>query len=91
MANEKICATALFYIDSDNVADSRVSFRAQTRDDLNQEISAGQDAYNYLERVFGTGLGPSTANIGGASYPCLQTYGDVRTLQGRVLAFPNTL
>ncbi|UKZ52594.1 hypothetical protein TrVGV298_006375 [Trichoderma virens] len=79
--NERICGTALFYLDSENVTDSHLSFRMQTRDDLNESIETGQDNYNWLERIYGTTLGN-----GGS---CIQNYGDVRTCQGRVLAFPN--
>ncbi|RFU79345.1 hypothetical protein TARUN_2881 [Trichoderma arundinaceum] len=80
-ANEKICATALFYLDSENVTDSYLSFRVSTRDDLEEVMDHGQDQYNYLERVYGTSLGD-----GGS---CLQNFGDVKTPQGRLLAFPN--
>ncbi|PTB75248.1 hypothetical protein M440DRAFT_1439803 [Trichoderma longibrachiatum ATCC 18648] len=79
--NERICATALFYLDSENVTDSHLSFRMQTSSWLQDEIRTGQDQYNYLERVYGTPLGYGSA--------CLQNYGDVRTCAGRLLAFPN--
>ncbi|KAL7930104.1 hypothetical protein V8C35DRAFT_324538 [Trichoderma chlorosporum] len=79
--NERICATALFYVDSENVTDSHLSFRMQTDSYLYDDFSVGQDNYNYLERIYGTGLGN-----GGS---CIQNYGDVKTSQGRVLAFPN--
>lgn len=82
--NERICATALFYLDSENVTDSHLSFRMQTNSYLQDDISTGQDQYNYLERVYGTGMGCSDA-------ACLQTFGDVKTPQGRLLAFPNVL
>ncbi|KAM0520740.1 hypothetical protein ACHAPE_003138 [Trichoderma viride] len=80
--NERICATALFYLDSENVTDSHLSFRMQTDSYLQDRMSTGQDAYNYVERVYGTGMGHSDA-------ACLQTFGDVKTPQGRLLAFPN--
>lgn len=81
--NERICATALFYLDSENITDSHLSFRMQTSDGVRDEMEAAQDQYNYLERVYGTTLGNGS--------PCLQNYGDVRTPQGRLLAFPNVL
>ncbi|QGI87682.1 hypothetical protein CEK25_002638 [Fusarium fujikuroi] len=83
--NEKIAATALYYFDGENVAPSRLSFRMQTSSYLNDEIKAGQDRYNYLERVFGTDLGMQ----GGLARSCVQSYGDVDTPEGRLLAFPN--
>lgn len=85
--NEKIAATALYYFDSENVVPSRLSFRMQTSSHLNDEIKAGQDRYNYLERVFGTYLGMQ----GGLARYCVQSYGDVDTPEGRLLAFPNVL
>ncbi|KAG5808941.1 hypothetical protein H9Q74_008892 [Fusarium xylarioides] len=83
--NEKIAATALYYFDSENVMPSRVSFRMQTSSYLNDKIKTGQDSYNYLERVFGTHLGMQ----GGLARSCVQSYGDVDTPEGRLLAFPN--
>ncbi|RSM02181.1 hypothetical protein CDV31_011025 [Fusarium ambrosium] len=44
--NEKICATALYYIDSENVTPSHLSFRRQTNSSLNDRIHAKQDDYN---------------------------------------------
>lgn len=84
--NERICATALYYLDSENVTPSHLSFRMQTSDEqfALQEIT-GQDSYNWLERVYGTELG------GYDKTACLQQYGSVETRQGRLLAFPNVL
>ncbi|KFY31568.1 hypothetical protein V493_00997 [Pseudogymnoascus sp. VKM F-4281 (FW-2241)] len=85
-ANERICATALFYLDSENVTPSHLSFRMSTsneQDDL-QNIT-GQDEYHWLERVYGTQL----TNTRDGSGTCLQHYGSVETRQGRLLAFPN--
>ena len=48
---------------------------------------AGQDQYNWLERVYGTQL--SQSNDGASA--CLQQYGSTETQQGRLLAFPNVL
>ncbi|KAG7404708.1 hypothetical protein Forpe1208_v015343 [Fusarium oxysporum f. sp. rapae] len=84
--NEKIAATALYYFDSENVTPSRLSFRMQTSSSLNDGIKAGQDGYNYLGRVYGTDLGTQ----GGFSRSCVQSYGDVGTPEGRLLAFPTS-
>lgn len=48
---------------------------------------AGQNQFNWLERVYGTQLSQSSD---GAS-SCLQHYGSAETRQGRLLAFPNVL
>jgi hypothetical protein len=82
--NEYICATALYYLDSENITDNSLSFRMATTSDLESELPVNQDAYHWLEAVYGTSLG-------GGSAPCLQNYGSVQTRQGRLLAFPNVL
>lgn len=81
--NERICGTALFYLDSENVTTSHLSFRMQTSYDQDElQDIAGQDQYNWLERVYGTELRDAA---------CLQHYGSAETRQGRLLAFPNVL
>jgi hypothetical protein len=82
--NEHICATALYYLDSENITDSNLSFRMQTDAYLNDDIIVGQDSYHWLEKIYGT-------NLGSGNSPCLQNYGSVETPQGRLLAFPNVL
>ncbi|KAI1433153.1 hypothetical protein GGR50DRAFT_688475 [Xylaria sp. CBS 124048] len=84
MMNEHICATALYYLDSDNITTGELSFRMQTNQDLadEDEYAVGQEQYKWLERVHGTSLAAFTG-------ACLQSYGNVETRQGRFLAFPN--
>lgn len=84
--NESICGTALYYLDSDNITDSNLSFRMQTSSYLNEndEFSVGQDQYHWMEQIYGTPF------AGGWDY-CLQNYGKVQTREGRLLAFPNVL
>lgn len=87
--NEKICATALYYLDSENITESRLAFRMQTlydQDELQQVT--GQDSYSWLEHEYGTSLGASGSAAAGS---CVQTYGSVETREGRLLAFPNIL
>ena len=83
--NERICATALYYLDSENITSSNLSFRMQTSAYVNKEYDVGQDAYSWMEQIYGTGLGA------GSDSPCLQNYGSVETKEGRMLAFPNVL
>lgn len=80
--NEHICATALYYLDSENITDNNLSFRMQTSYDNNQDFEVGQDSFNWMEMVYGTPLRDAS---------CLQNYGSVDTHQGRLLAFPNVL
>jgi hypothetical protein len=85
--NEHICATSLYYLDSENITNSNLSFRMQTSaylNDMDGDYSVGQDSYNWMASVFGTQLGCGNS-------PCLQNYGSVETRQGRLLAFPNVL
>ncbi|CAI6087993.1 unnamed protein product [Clonostachys chloroleuca] len=83
--NERICATALYYVDCENVTPSQLSFCMATDSYLDDSIDYEASAFSWLERVYGTGLhygdAESAANI--------QQYGTVETRQGRVLAFPN--
>ncbi|KAK4125367.1 hypothetical protein N657DRAFT_680089 [Parathielavia appendiculata] len=83
MMNEQIAATALYYLDSENITDSHLEFRAMTESDLHMELHVGQDSYHWMESVFGAKLGS------GSGSACVQNYGSVLTPQGRLLAFPN--
>ena len=82
--NEHICATSLYYLDSENISDSNLSFRMQTDAYLSDDIQVGQDSYHWLEQIYGT-------NLSSGGSPCLQNYGSVETPEGRLLAFPNVL
>jgi hypothetical protein len=84
--NENICATALYYLDSENITENSLSFRMQTSAYISDEdeYGVGQDSYHWMEYVYGTGLGCGSS-------PCLQNYGNIQTRQGRLLAFPNVL
>ncbi|KAI1826451.1 hypothetical protein F4861DRAFT_83373 [Xylaria intraflava] len=81
--NEHICATAIYYLDSENITTSELSFRMQTDPDLSHrdEYTVGQGQYHWLEKTHGT-----TLTMDGV---CLQQYGSVETREGRLLAFPN--
>ena len=83
--NERIVATALYYLDSENVTPSYLSFRMQA--DRAEELAeqTEQGMYGYYERLYGTALGSDKADA------CLQNYGDVETRPGRLLVFPNVL
>jgi hypothetical protein len=83
MMNEHIAATALYYLDSENITDSHLEFRALTDYYDMDEWSVGQDSFHWMESVFGANLGS------GSGSPCVQNYGSVMTPQGRLLAFPN--
>ncbi|KAK6607426.1 hypothetical protein H4I96_03661 [Botrytis cinerea] len=48
--NEHIAGTALYYLDSENITSSDLSFRMQTREDINNDLETGQDSYSWLEQ-----------------------------------------
>lgn len=79
--NEHICATALYYVDSENITSSELSFRMQTPSDIHREdrFAVGQDSYGWLERIYGTTFGDGDS-------PCLQNYGSIET-KGRQSAY----
>ena len=85
--NEHIVAVALYYVDSENVTPTRLSFRMATnpwQEKLSERLI--QDMYYVYEHTYGTGLGDNWPYIHN-----VQTYGSVQTLEGRLLAFPNVL
>ncbi|KAI0467944.1 hypothetical protein F4859DRAFT_492174 [Xylaria cf. heliscus] len=81
--NEHICATALYYLESENITTSDLAFRMQTDSEISEEdkYQVGQDQYRWLEQVHGASLGYHGF--------CLQNYGSIETPEGRLLAFPN--
>jgi len=77
--NEHICATALYYYDTVNITESRLSFRQQTADTTRDEIIYEQGYHDWLPEVFGCEQ----------DGPTVQYVGDVVTKEGRLLTFPN--
>ncbi len=55
--NEHICATALYYLDSENITSSSLAFRMQTSPDTSDKIMTIQNSFSWLEHVYGTELG----------------------------------
>ncbi|MBE3048857.1 DUF4246 family protein, partial [Candidatus Bathyarchaeota archaeon] len=81
--NERIAGTAIYYLESENVTPSHLSFRMQT--DYEQDEFASrirQAGYGWAEQVYGVCLGDNGS-------PCLQNYGSVEIKEERLLAFPN--
>ncbi|KAF5965948.1 hypothetical protein FBULB1_11955 [Fusarium bulbicola] len=77
---EHICATALFYYDSDNITESRLSFRTHAdRDNLEDRLSYSQGDYHGIEAIFAIK----------AKGNKMQDLGSVLTQEGRALFFPN--
>ena len=82
MQNEHIVATALYYYDVENTTESRLAFR-QEAFLPEMELDYEQGEHDGLAKIYGA---PSLQDE-----PALQQLGSVRSPQGRLLAFPNTL
>lgn len=79
--NERICATALYYYDNENITDSHLAFRTKvsTDDITSRDYSQDDnDGVCYLFDIERDG-------------PGIQDIGRVLTREGRLLAFPNVL
>lgn len=75
--NEHICATALYYYDSDNITESRLSFRQGSEFSMHGEEL--ETFYDSLPEMFGCKNGD----------PQVQEIGDVLCRPGRLVTFPN--
>jgi hypothetical protein len=81
--NEHIVATALYYLDSENVTPSRLFFRMATSEEQDElSYQSGQNMWGVYEYIYGTRLRDTDADA-------VQPYGNVETREGRLLAFPN--
>ena len=63
--NERICASAIYYYDNDNITESLLSFRTRARTDDN--IYYPQDQHGFLQQVYG--FGPDVHGGIIANYP----------------------
>jgi hypothetical protein len=78
--NEHICATALYYYDSDNITDCHLIFRTlANREGLVTTLDYNQSDDYSIEHTFAIDTGVNTQ----------QFIGSVLTRQGRALFFPN--
>lgn len=91
MLNERICATALFYYDSENITDCHLDFRTPAdREELMMTLNYEQSQHFPIERTFA---------IQNASRDTLQSIGGVLTTNSpstgdadtRAVFFPNLL
>lgn len=84
--NERICGTALYYYDNENITPSRLAFRtpADAEGFTEGEFEYEQGDHAPFEAYYGL-----NAEMDGDS--TVVPIGDVATPQGRLLAFPNVL
>ncbi|KAL4867786.1 hypothetical protein BDV12DRAFT_112511 [Aspergillus spectabilis] len=85
--NERICATAIYYYDSENITDNTLSFRHRADNEYVRDVSYEQGQFQFL-RVFG--FEPDVGNDW-SGFEFTQNLGGVSTRPGRLLTFPNTL
>ncbi|KAG5637206.1 hypothetical protein H0H81_005419 [Sphagnurus paluster] len=82
--NERICASAIYYYDCENITPSRLAFRQHCETNgfkVWRTIDYPQWEYDWLPAVFGCEQ----------EGPGLQNIGTVDTLEGRLLTWPNVL
>ncbi|GFF34443.1 hypothetical protein IFM46972_04225 [Aspergillus udagawae] len=84
--NERICATAIYYYDSQNITDNTLSFRHRADDRHFDDLYYEQGEFQFL-RVFG--FEPSAGGF--SDEQITQDLGAVTCREGRLLTFPNTL
>ncbi|GFF36104.1 hypothetical protein IFM58399_04436 [Aspergillus lentulus] len=84
--NEHICASAIYYYDSENITDSRLAFRQRANTEEVSSISYEQSRHEFLQEIFGLD-NEAAWNEGNVT----QVIGSVDTRQGRLLTFPNSL
>ena len=77
--NEHICATALYYYDSENITDSHLAFRTRVEGDNSFDLIYEQSDYDGIDEIFGAKNDEAT----------IQERGKVLTKEGRMIAFPN--
>ncbi|OQD70907.1 hypothetical protein PENPOL_c001G07677 [Penicillium polonicum] len=84
--NERICATAIYYYDSENITEGTHGFRQHGMDNMiNITYCRGQ--HQFLQAVYGFGddvRGRGSTNV-------TQDLGGVVCQEGRLLTFPNTV
>ncbi|KAF9893467.1 hypothetical protein FE257_010779 [Aspergillus nanangensis] len=85
--NEHICATALYYYDSQNITESTLAFRQSTDTQEISSVSYEQDQHAFLQLVYGFAPEVDSRNETNIT----QHLGSVVSKEGRLLTFPNIL
>jgi hypothetical protein len=82
--NERICSTAIYYYDCENITESTLRFRHRVNTDAAVEISYEQDRHEFVQQVFGIHSESGTEGL-------TQELGGIVCQEDRLLTFPNTL
>lgn len=84
--NERICATAIYYYDSENITESTLAFR-QRSEDYFEDVMYEQESHEFLQAVYG--FGPEVDSRDNTNVT--QNLGRVVCREGRLLTFPNVV
>ncbi|CEJ53750.1 hypothetical protein PMG11_00094 [Penicillium brasilianum] len=84
--NERICATAIYYYDSENITESTLAFRQRSEDNF-EDTGYEQDRHEFLQAVYG--FGPEVDSRDDTNVT--QNLGSVVCREGRLLTFPNVV
>lgn len=84
--NERICATAIYYYDSENITESTLAFR-QRSEDYFEDVMYEQESHEFLHAVYG--FGPEVDSRDNTNVT--QNLGRVVCREGRLLTFPNVV
>ncbi|KAJ5141692.1 hypothetical protein N7476_004450 [Penicillium atrosanguineum] len=87
--NERICATAIYYYDSENITQSTLSFRHRAGKDLADDFYYEQGRHEFLQQVYG--FPGSGTDFGDSPDGITQDLGGVVCREDRLLTFPNVL
>ncbi|KAE8153445.1 hypothetical protein BDV25DRAFT_168899 [Aspergillus avenaceus] len=85
--NERICATAVYYYDSENITESTLAFRQRADKMHLSYVEYEEEHHEFLHEVYGFGLEVT----GRHATQVTQELGTVTCREGRMIAFPNIL
>ncbi|KAJ5902035.1 hypothetical protein N7495_002563 [Penicillium taxi] len=85
--NEHIAATAIYYYDSENITESKLSFRHRPNVEDWNEYGYEQSCHGFMQQIFGF---PESTDSNGST-DITQDLGSVVCSEGRLLTFPNVL
>ncbi|KAJ5092800.1 Protein of unknown function DUF4246 [Penicillium angulare] len=87
--NERICSSAMYFYDNENITEGTVAFRSRGKIDIiNYHVENERPQYDFLQKIFG--FGPEVRGYG----PCQQVtqeLGGVICKEGKLIAFPPTV
>lgn len=84
--NERICATAIYYYDCENITENTLAFRQRGLKDM-LEVGYEDEDFKFLQDVYGF---PEDVD-GSGDWHITQDIGAVICKQGRLLTFPNSV